>query len=92
MKTNIIILISFISIALVSCGKSEQHEIHQMENSHAVTHKLDVKVDNTLDPICEMDTKEFLSDTIHYQGKVYGFCSPSCKEEFAKNPTQYIVK
>lgn len=48
------------------------------------------KLDEGKDPICGM--KVNLATTKHksiYQGKVYGFCSPSCKETFDKNPVEY---
>ena len=44
------------------------------------------------DPICEMDVEETVEDTVHYQGKVYGFCSAHCKGKFQENPGKYAVK
>ena len=31
-----------------------------------------------------------VADTLTYQGKLYGFCGTGCKEEFIKNPGQYL--
>jgi YHS domain-containing protein len=31
-----------------------------------------------------------VGDTVHYMGKVYGFCSKGCKAEFEKDPTAYL--
>jgi YHS domain-containing protein len=42
-----------------------------------------------LDPICEMKVKPTTRDTAHYAGKVYGFCSESCKVTFLEDPAQY---
>jgi YHS domain-containing protein len=39
-----------------------------------------------------MDVAETAEDTVHYQGKVYGFCSAHCKEKFQKNPEKYAAK
>jgi YHS domain-containing protein len=33
-----------------------------------------------------------LEDTTRYKGKLYGFCSRECKEEFLKNPEGYSAK
>lgn len=45
------------------------------------------------DPVCDMMLKQGdVSDTASYQGKMYGFCSSGCKEEFLKNPGQYLNK
>jgi YHS domain-containing protein len=50
-------------------------------------------VDNTIDPVCDMEAKAgMVYDTIHYNNKIYGFCSTHCKEEFAKNPNDYLSK
>jgi YHS domain-containing protein len=44
------------------------------------------------DLVCQMDVAETAEDTVHYQGKVYGFCSAHCKEKFQKNPEKYAAK
>lgn len=43
-------------------------------------------VDNRKDPSCGMPVTAGISDTAHYKGKVLGFCSKECKEDFQKNP------
>lgn len=48
------------------------------------------KPDEAKDPVCGM--KVDLGSTKYkgtYQGKVYGFCSPGCKNTFDENPKQY---
>jgi YHS domain-containing protein len=44
-------------------------------------------VDNKKDPNCGMPVSAGIADTVHYNGKVYGFCSDECKQAFLKNPT-----
>lgn len=44
------------------------------------------------DVVCGMKLKPDTQDTVHYQGKIYGFCSPSCKDEFLANPSAYVDK
>ena len=43
-------------------------------------------VDNVKDPSCGMPLTAGVEDTLHYGGKVYGFCSDECRDEFKKNP------
>lgn len=45
-----------------------------------------------VDPICDMKVDQTAEDTIHYQGKIYGFCSESCKETFQENPQKWVAK
>ncbi len=47
---------------------------------------LDVKKDI----VCGMPVTAGIADTSHYRGKAYGFCSKECKDEFLKNPGQYL--
>lgn len=95
MKKYICVLVGVFSLILVSCDNKKEETIeinkveeHQMESSQ----NLNVQVDNKIDPICEMVTAEYLSDTLHYNGKVIGFCSKGCKEMFAENPGKYELK
>jgi len=45
------------------------------------------------DPVCGMAvSKEDEAGTSEYQGKTYAFCSPVCKEQFDRNPQQYVMK
>jgi YHS domain-containing protein len=45
-------------------------------------------VDNLKDPSCGMPLTAGIDDTLHYNGKVYGFCSDECRDEFRKNPKE----
>ena len=44
------------------------------------------------DPVCEMHIDATVEDTAHYNGKIYGFCSPDCKESFKADPAKYAGK
>ena len=48
-------------------------------------------VNNKKDPTCGMPVTAGISDTAHYDNKVFGFCSAGCKEEFLKNPKANIA-
>jgi YHS domain-containing protein len=43
-------------------------------------------VDNKKDPSCGMPLSAGIEDTVHYNGKAYGFCSKECKDIFLKDP------
>ncbi len=49
-----------------------------------------LKLDNTKDLVCGMPLSAGVMDTVHYQGKIFGFCSAGCKNEFFKNPKAYL--
>jgi YHS domain-containing protein len=42
-------------------------------------------VDNKKDPSCGMPVSAGVSDTLHFKGKVLGFCSTECKDSFMKD-------
>ncbi|HVZ97752.1 MAG TPA: YHS domain-containing protein [Chitinophagaceae bacterium] len=48
-------------------------------------------VDNKRDPSCGMPLTAGIGDTVHYKGKVLGFCSKECKDEFMKDPEKNIA-
>ncbi|MDE3248055.1 MAG: YHS domain-containing protein [Bacteroidota bacterium] len=43
------------------------------------------------DPSCGMPLKAGLTDTSSYKGKLYGFCSKECKEDFLKDPEAHLA-
>lgn len=51
----------------------------------------DIAFDSKKDLVCGMPVKAGVSDTVHYKGKVYGFCAIECKDEFLKNPGSYLT-
>lgn len=46
---------------------------------------------NETDFICGMKVSPEYEDTCHYRGKVYAFCSESCKESFLEDPEKYLA-
>ena len=57
---------------------------------HPVTGYQDIKFDNAKDFFCGMPLTTGITDTVHYNGKVYGFCSKGCKDGFMKDPASYV--
>ncbi|MBI5190737.1 MAG: YHS domain-containing protein [Nitrospirae bacterium] len=49
------------------------------------------KQEVVVDPVCGMDVTVGKDTPSHeYNGKTYYFCSKSCMESFAKDPSKYI--
>ncbi len=48
-------------------------------------------LDSKKDLVCGMPVSAGVSDTVHYKGKVYGFCAKECKDDFLKAPEQYLT-
>lgn len=42
------------------------------------------------DLVCGMSVKEVVADTVTFEGKLYGFCSTGCKDEFVMTPKNFI--
>lgn len=43
------------------------------------------------DPVCNMAIDQTTEDTVHYNGKIYGFCNPHCKDKFKEEPAAYTA-
>ena len=94
---NISILFSFlvVAVSVISCG-DQQSRKNLEPNVALVTNTDTVKitaamVDNKRDPSCGMPVSAGIGDTAHYKGKVLGFCSKECKDEFLKDPEKNIT-
>lgn len=100
MKAFVTILFS---LAIISCGQQAKEGQNTKIEGPKVIEKKDaagVKVDiaqlaSKIDPVCEMDitslvAENALADTASYKGKLYGFCGSGCKDEFVKNPAEFI--
>ena len=43
------------------------------------------------DVACGMLLTAGITDTAHYNGKIYGFCSAECKADFLKTPEAFLA-
>ena len=86
-----------LSIFLMACDNNSTTSTATMDSSATTTAQdstmsYDISlVDNKKDPTCGMPVTAGISDTVHYDNKVLGFCSTGCKEEFLKNPKASIA-
>jgi YHS domain-containing protein len=90
MKNYIIILLAFTLITSCKQVTTQNETMYDEANIHKDCFK-DVNFANSIDFICDMKLSSGISDTAHYHGKIYGFCSKACKEEFVSNPKKYEV-
>lgn len=51
-----------------------------------------LKFDYPKDPKCGAALSEGVGDTTEYKGKLYGFCSRECKDEFLKSPESFLSR
>lgn len=87
-----------LTLLILSCNNPEKPQTTSSANSHneaTTTQEPAYTVEmvvNTKDYACGMPTSAGISDTCHYEGKAYGFCSTECKQEFLKSPAKYLAE
>ncbi|MEO6845470.1 MAG: YHS domain-containing protein [Ginsengibacter sp.] len=88
-----------ISILLAACSSHSQKEttVDNMKDSVtavvAPVNKFEnVRFASKKDLGCGMPLSAGIEDTAHYKGKIYGFCSKECKDDFLKDPDGHIAK
>jgi xanthine dehydrogenase accessory factor len=72
---------------------SERHAPSaKLDNATAAVNATAPPVELTTDPVCKMQVRAS-DDTLHaaVAGKSYYFCSPSCRDQFVKNPARYLA-
>ena len=78
---------------MVACNQPAEPKTITVVGNHADSVKpkyTQAMVDNRKDPSCGMPVSAGIEDTAHYGGKVYGFCSVECKNQFLKNPETLV--
>lgn len=84
MKSRVFLGLLALVFALASCQQPSQPQSGSTPRAEALVLASDT------DLVCGMKVDASVTDTAHYQGKVYGFCNASCKEEFAANPQKFL--
>ena len=87
-------LLFSITLIALSCKGPKQDEAKKAMSAPPVNKavaKYELsQVDNKIDLSCGMPLTAGIEDTCHYMGKIYGFCSKECKDDFLKNPAGAI--
>jgi YHS domain-containing protein len=82
-------ILALTTALLFSCS-SGGNTHHKTSGSAAVDISPDMLAQIT-DPVCGMNMTQIkIADTATVNGKLYAFCNPGCKDEFVKNPDQYL--
>jgi YHS domain-containing protein len=85
------ITMALVVAACNSNTKPSEKSMASDTSNHAIKAKYTTSmVDNKIDLSCGMPLTAGIEDTCHYNGKVYGFCSKECKDDFLKNPAGAI--
>lgn len=91
-----LIILAFAVASLTACNQPKQERVQDatqvQHHEPAPLNFTADQVDNKKDPACGMPTTAGISDTLHYDGKVFGFCSPDCKEGFKADPKSMLAK
>jgi len=94
MKFRLLHLLLLSALFLGACRQNTPIPIKQgsesPSNAAASTETLPWAGDQDL--VCEMKIDRSAEDTLHYNGKIYGFCGADCKEKFQENPGKYVSK
>lgn len=95
MKKNLQHAFFIASLLIISCNNPAEQappaeEKMEMASPEKPAYTPEMVVNKT-DFTCGMPTSAGISDTCHYEGKAYGFCSAECKAEFQKNPAAALA-
>ncbi|MEY2587317.1 MAG: hypothetical protein RLY11_1166 [Bacteroidota bacterium] len=85
-----VLVVVFYALAFTAC-KNEEKKVEMPVATTDTAKFTPAMVVNTKDYSCGMPVTAGISDTCHYEGKAYGFCSTECKNEFLKDPKKYLV-
>lgn len=75
---------------LISSCNPKDIEVKHVQTATPMENLKNIAVVNAEDPVCKMKTADHLKFTAEYNGKRYGFCSLSCKNQFMKNPEKFL--
>ncbi len=71
------------AVAFYSCGSNERYKTATNRSDSPNENRfVNIHLASKYDTSCGMPLSAGLEDTLHYNNKVYGFCSQGCKEEF----------
>lgn len=84
-------MLYLIATLLCSCGNTVQENTASADSSMHMAHDTAAHPDfsrvtfaSRRDTTCRMPLSAGIADTAIVEGKVYGFCSKECKDEFVK--------
>ena len=75
-----------------TAGSSRQDSVKSQPAMGVSPELKKLHFDYNKDPACGMPLHAGLLDSTTYKGKLYGFCSKECKEEFLKDPNSFVAQ
>ena len=87
MKQSIILTIAISIITGIACNSAGDKKIEFISPAKDTGPKKDytkVVFASKKDTTCGMPLSAGIGDTLHWNGKVYGFCSKECKDAFVE--------
>jgi YHS domain-containing protein len=95
MKKSLIAFLFGTAVFAIACNNASEKDAPAAEKTEMAGPEKPLytpeMVVNKTDFTCGMPTSAGISDTCHYEGKAYGFCSAECKAEFQKNPAAALA-
>ena len=90
-------LFALLMLGALACSNNQETSNEAQQENMQVNAATEAKytpdmVVNEKDFTCGMPVTAGISDTCHYEGKAYGFCSAECMAEFKKDPAANIAK
>ncbi|GIV34645.1 MAG: hypothetical protein KatS3mg031_2180 [Chitinophagales bacterium] len=87
---HLTIILMLSSALFVSCNSGSTNKSHSAGTENALNVTPD-QLSAKVDPVCRMSMDQHpIADTMTYKGKLYGFCSPGCKEAFKAEPESFL--
>lgn len=97
MKRTIFFILIAVALFFIACSSAEQKPQTTEKKIKTKTDSTNDKPDfsglkfaSKIDLNCGMPLSYGVGDTAIINGKVYGFCSKECKDEYVKNPAAGI--
>ncbi len=96
MKLNLLFAVFFVMgvFACKNTNNTNTVEPNHKDSTAAAVPKqpfAGVEFASKKDVACGMMLSAGITDTAHYNGKIYGFCSAECKADFLKTPEAFLA-
>jgi YHS domain-containing protein len=85
------LFIGLIFTALLACREQAVKNVEIPMTTSDTSRFTPEMVVNEKDYACGMPVTAGISDTCHYEGKAYGFCSAECNDAFLQDPKKYLA-
>lgn len=86
-----LLIIGLIFTALLACKEQAANTAEMQVTASDTSRFTPAMVVNEKDYACGMPVTAGITDTCHYEGKAYGFCSTECKDAFLQDPKKYLA-